>query len=93
VVRPAAAWRAIHRYTLNKLRAEIEPFFRRRLHALPAALAARPPGEDQVKGADGLMAGGVEQLEGFELAAAAWENDVLPAESATTSPSSSTASA
>ena len=35
-------------------------------------------GEDQVKGVDGLMAV-VEQLEGFELAAAAWENDVLPA--------------
>ena len=35
-------------------------------------------GEDQVKGAEGLMAV-VEQLEGFELAAAAWENDVLPA--------------
>ena len=35
-------------------------------------------GEDQVKGVDGLMAA-IEQLEGFELAAAAWENDVLPA--------------
>jgi ATP-dependent Lhr-like helicase len=35
-------------------------------------------GEDQLKGVDGLMAA-VEQLEGFELAAAAWENDVLPA--------------
>jgi ATP-dependent Lhr-like helicase len=33
--------------------------------------------EDQVKGAEGLMAV-IEQLEGFELAAAAWENDVLP---------------
>ena len=67
----------IHRYTLNKLRAEIEPvsaidFMRFLLHWQHAA------GEDQVKGADGLMAV-VEQLEGFELAAAAWENDVLPA--------------
>ena len=35
-------------------------------------------GEDQVKGAEGLAAV-IEQLEGFELAAAAWENDVLPA--------------
>jgi ATP-dependent Lhr-like helicase len=35
-------------------------------------------GEDQVKGAEGLAAV-VEQLEGFELAAAAWEHDVLPA--------------
>jgi ATP-dependent Lhr-like helicase len=35
-------------------------------------------GEDQVKGIEGLMAV-IEQLEGFELAAAAWEHDVLPA--------------
>src|SRR5204863_8576397 len=35
-------------------------------------------GEDQVSGAEGLAAV-VEQLEGFELAAAGWANDVLPA--------------
>jgi ATP-dependent helicase Lhr and Lhr-like helicase len=67
----------IHRYTLNRLRAEIEPvsaadFMRFLLHWQHAA------GEDQVKGAEGLAAV-VEQLEGFELAAAAWEHDVLPA--------------
>jgi len=67
----------IHRYTLNKLRSEIEPvsaadFLRFLLHWQHVA------GEDQVKGAEGLMAV-IEQLEGFELAAAAWENDVLPA--------------
>ncbi|HJV10317.1 MAG TPA: ATP-dependent DNA helicase, partial [Burkholderiales bacterium] len=67
----------IHRYTLNRLRAEIEPvsaadFMRFLLHWQHVA------GEDQVKGAEGLMAV-VEQLEGYELAAAAWENDVLPA--------------
>ena len=67
----------IHRYTLNRLRAEIEPvsaadFMRFLLHWQHAAT------EDQVKGADGLAAV-VEQLEGFELAAAAWEHDVLPA--------------
>jgi ATP-dependent Lhr-like helicase len=67
----------IHRYTLNKLRAEIEPvsaadFMRFLLHWQHVA------GEDQVKGTEGLMAV-VGQLEGFELAAAAWENDVLPA--------------
>jgi ATP-dependent Lhr-like helicase len=67
----------IHRYTLNKLRAEIEPvsaadFLRFLLHWQHVA------GDDQLKGAEGLMAA-VEQLEGFELAAAAWENDVLPA--------------
>src|SRR6185503_5723616 len=67
----------IHRYTLNRLRAEIEPvsaaqFMRFLVHWQHVA------GEDQVKGAEGLAAV-VEQLEGFELAAAAWEHDVLPA--------------
>ena len=67
----------IHRYTLNKLRAEIEPvsaaeFMRFLFHWQHVAA------EDQVRGADGLAAV-IEQLEGFELAAAAWENDVLPA--------------
>ena len=67
----------IHRYTLNRLRAEIEPvsaadFMRFLAHWQHVA------GEDQVKGEEGLAAV-VEQLEGFELAAAAWEHDVLPA--------------
>jgi len=67
----------IHRYTLNKLRAEIEPvtaveFLRFLTHWQHVA------GEDQLRGAEGLAAA-IEQLEGFELAAAAWEHDVLPA--------------
>jgi ATP-dependent Lhr-like helicase len=67
----------IHRYTLNKLRSEIEPvsaadFLRFLLHWQHVAA------EDQMKGAEGLRAV-IEQLEGFEVAAAAWENDVLPA--------------
>ena len=67
----------IHRYTLNRLRAEIEPvtaadFLRFLLHWQHVAA------EDQVNGVDGLAAV-VEQLEGFELAAAAWEHDVIPA--------------
>ncbi|HEY6821719.1 MAG TPA: DEAD/DEAH box helicase [Burkholderiales bacterium] len=67
----------IHRYTLNRLRAEIEPvsaaeFVRFLMHWQHAA------GEDQVRGAEGLMSV-IEKLEGFELAAAAWEHDVLPA--------------
>ncbi|HEU4351819.1 MAG TPA: helicase-related protein, partial [Burkholderiales bacterium] len=67
----------IHRYTLNKLRSEIEPvsaadFLRFLLHWQHAAA------EDQMKGAEGLAAV-IEQLEGFEVAAAAWESDVLPA--------------
>ena len=67
----------IHRYTLNRLRSEIEPvsaadFLRFLLHWQHVA------SEDQLRGADGLRAA-VEQLEGYELAAAGWEGDVLPA--------------
>jgi ATP-dependent Lhr-like helicase len=67
----------IHRYTLNRLRSEIEPvtaagFMRFLLHWQHVAVG------EQLKGAEGLAAI-VEQLEGFELAAAAWEHDVLPA--------------
>jgi ATP-dependent Lhr-like helicase len=67
----------IHRYTLNRLRAEVEPvsaadFMRFLLHWQHVA------GEDPVKGAEGLAAV-VAQLEGFEVAAAGWEHDVLPA--------------
>ena len=67
----------IHRYTLNKLRAEIEPVtaaqFMRFLLVWQHVSA-----ESRVNGADGLAAV-IEQLEGFELAAAAWEGEVLPA--------------
>ncbi|HET7402034.1 MAG TPA: hypothetical protein VFJ62_09645, partial [Usitatibacter sp.] len=67
----------IHRYTLSRLRAEIEPvsaadYYRFLTHWQHVA------GEDQVHGAEGLAAV-VEQLEGFESAAVAWEHDVLPA--------------
>jgi ATP-dependent Lhr-like helicase len=67
----------IHRYTLSRLRAEIEPvsaadYLRFLLHWQHVA------GEDQMHGAEGVAAV-VEQLEGFELAATAWEHDVLPA--------------
>ena len=67
----------IHRYTLSRLRAEIEPvsaadFMRFLLHWQHVAA------EDQLRGAEGVAAL-VEQLEGFEVAAAGWEHDVLPA--------------
>ncbi|HXS51475.1 MAG TPA: DEAD/DEAH box helicase [Usitatibacter sp.] len=67
----------IHRYTISRLRAEIEPvaagdFLRFLAHWQHVA------GEDQVRGSEGLLAV-VEQLEGFELPAVAWEHDVLPA--------------
>jgi ATP-dependent Lhr-like helicase len=66
----------IHRYTLNRLRAEIEPAspatFMRFLfawqHVDPATRLA---------GVDGLRAV-VDALDGFELAADAWERTVLP---------------
>ena len=67
----------IHRYTLNRLRAEIEPVsaaeFMRFL-----LVWQHVSGEARLNGAEGLAAA-VEQLEGYELAAAAWERDVLPA--------------
>ena len=67
----------IHRYTLNRLRAEIEPVsvadFTRFLfawqHVAPAA---------RLSGIDGLQAI-IAQLDGHEIAAGAWERSVLPA--------------
>ncbi|MBI4520564.1 MAG: ATP-dependent DNA helicase, partial [Gemmatimonadetes bacterium] len=67
----------IHRYTLNRLRAEIEPvstadFMRFLLdwqRVLPEQRAAGVAGVEAV----------VSLLDGFELPAAAWESDVLPA--------------
>ncbi|MGQ0525296.1 MAG: DEAD/DEAH box helicase [Betaproteobacteria bacterium] len=67
----------IHRYTLNRLRAEIEPvsaadFMRFLLHWQHIAE------NERVMGMEGLAAV-IAQLDGCELAAAAWERDVLPA--------------
>jgi ATP-dependent Lhr-like helicase len=67
----------IHRYTLNRLRAEIEPvsaadFMRFLLHWQHVA------GEQQLKGPEGLAAV-VEQLDGYEVPAGAWEHEVLAA--------------
>ncbi len=74
----------IHRYTLNRLRAEVEPvsaagFMRFLLHWQHVA------GGDLMQGVEGLAAV-IEQLEGFELAAIGWEHDVLPARVADHSP-------
>jgi ATP-dependent helicase Lhr and Lhr-like helicase len=67
----------IHRYTLNRLRAEIEPvtaadFMRFLLYWQHAA------SETQLKGTEGVAAV-IEQLDGLELPAGAWEHDVLAA--------------
>jgi ATP-dependent helicase Lhr and Lhr-like helicase len=65
----------IHRYTLNRLRAEIEPVspadFMRFLFVWQ-----RLDPDHRVGGLEGLTAV-IEQLDGFELPAAAWETDVL----------------
>jgi ATP-dependent Lhr-like helicase len=66
----------IHRYTLNRLRKEIEAvsaadflrFLLRWQHAAP---------DSRMEGPEGLAAI-LEQLEGMEAGAAAWESDVLP---------------
>ncbi len=67
----------IHAYTRQRLRREIEPVSRPGLHAVPAALAARRAGTRR-EGRFGVLAV-IEQLQGFELAAGAWENAVLAA--------------
>ncbi len=67
----------IHRYTLHRLRAEIEPVspadFMRFLfawqHVTPSS---------KLVGVEGVQAV-IEQLDGFEIAAGAWERAVLPA--------------
>ncbi|HVH67516.1 MAG TPA: DEAD/DEAH box helicase [Gemmatimonadales bacterium] len=67
----------IHRYTLDRLRREIEPvsaadfmrFLLRWQRAAPDTRAEGPEG----------LAAVLEQLDGFELPAGAWEADVLPA--------------
>ncbi|MFZ5782658.1 MAG: DEAD/DEAH box helicase [Pseudomonadota bacterium] len=67
----------IHRYTLKRLRAEIEPVSARDF--LRFLLRWQRVGaEGQVEGAHSLDAI-VVQLEGFGAAASAWESDILPA--------------
>ena len=67
----------IHRYTLGRLRAEIEPVasadFMRFLFDWQRVVP-----EQRAMGVDGLEAV-ISVLDGFELPAAAWESDVLPA--------------
>ena len=66
----------IHRYTLNRLRAEIEPVsaadFMRFLFAWHTSIVHK------LRGIDGLRAV-LAHLDGFEVAAGAWERTVLPA--------------
>ncbi len=67
----------IHRYTVKRLRAEIEPVsaadcMRFLIHWQHVAQASRMSGPDAVAAMVGV-------LEGFEAAAAAWETELLPA--------------
>lgn len=67
----------IHRYTINRLRQEIEPvssadYMRFLFNWQQVGI------EEQPEGAQALLSV-IEQLEGFEAPAAAWEGDVLPA--------------
>jgi ATP-dependent Lhr-like helicase len=67
----------IHRYTVKRLRAEIEPVsaadcMRFLLHWQHAAPASRMSGPDAVAAIVGMS-------EGFEAPAAAWETEILPA--------------
>lgn len=67
----------IHRYTIGKLRREIEPVSRRALMRFlfdwqHVSAATR------LSGPDALVAT-LAQLEGFEAAAGAWESEILPA--------------
>jgi ATP-dependent Lhr-like helicase len=67
----------VHRYTVRRLRAEIEPvaardFLRFLFDWQRVATGARMEGPD-------ALAALVGQLEGFEAAAGAWESEILPA--------------
>ena len=67
----------IHRYTIRTLRAEIEPvsaadFMRFLLDWQGVTRDPRPEGIES-------LAAAIAQLEGYEIPAAAWESDVLPA--------------
>ncbi len=67
----------IHRYTVNRLRREIEPVEPRDYLRFLFEWQRVAPGT-QVTGPDAL-AGVLAQLEGYEAPAAAWETEILPA--------------
>ncbi len=67
----------IHRYTVDRLRREIEPVASRDFMRFLFEWQRAAPGA-RVEGAD-AVAGIVSQLEGWEAPAAAWETEILPA--------------
>ncbi|MDH3672858.1 MAG: ATP-dependent DNA helicase, partial [Gammaproteobacteria bacterium] len=67
----------IHRYTISRLRKEIEPVSS--VDYMRFLLSWQHLGSDQqLEGPQALLAV-IEQLQGFEAPAAAWEGDILPA--------------
>src|SRR5205807_8372168 len=67
----------IHRYTVKRLRAEIEPVAARDLMSFLFAWQRVAP-DSRMQGPDAITAV-VGQLEGFEAPAGAWETEILPA--------------
>jgi ATP-dependent Lhr-like helicase len=67
----------IHRYTLDRLRKEIEPVTASDFLRFLFKWQRLAPGS-RAEGAEGLAAV-LDTLDGFELAAGAWESEVLPA--------------
>jgi ATP-dependent Lhr-like helicase len=67
----------IHRYTVKRLRAEIEPVEPRELLRFLCEWQRVAP-QARMEGPDAVAAV-LAQLEGFESAAAAWETEILPA--------------
>ena len=67
----------IHRRTIGKRRAEVRPISQQDLYRFLLRWQKVAPGHE-VRGVDGLRAV-IEQLQGVELPASAWERDVLPA--------------
>ncbi len=67
----------IHRYTVNRLRAEIKPVAPREFMRFLLQWQRVTP-EEGTSGPDALAAA-IGQLEGFEAPAAAWEAEILPA--------------
>jgi len=67
----------IHRLTLDRLRRQMEPVSTEVLLHFLLGWSRVLPGK-RVEGKEGLLAV-IEQLQGFEVPAAAWERDILPA--------------
>ena len=67
----------IHRYTVKRLRAEIEPVEARDFLRFLLRVAARDAPPARMEGPDAVGAI-LAQLEGFEAPASAWETEILP---------------